>query len=127
MSVFTQKGTKPILDKLKRKSVSIRIGNFSRVSAVFSKDSFKASKTSQKSVLVKLDSRCRISIPSFLRKNFNWKGGDNLKLLFDLKEGFFIVQNSVADSIEGCGPSGAGSTPASGPKLKGFERRVYER
>ena len=98
-------------------------------------------------VSVKLDSKGRISIPSFLRKNLDIKIGECLDLVFDLRKNFLvIVQNGVADSIEVCGStsffrkerptlernyntkkqitSGVGSTPASGPlKLK---RRDYE-
>ncbi len=79
-----------------------------------------------KSVFVSVDSKGRISIPSFLRKNFNLQEGAELRLVFDLSKNFFIVQNSVADSIEVCGTSGVGSTPASGP-LKSKRSGVYER
>ncbi len=79
-----------------------------------------------KSVSVRVDSKGRISIPSFLRKNFNLKEGVEVRLVFDLRKDFFIVQNSVADSIEVCGTSGAGSTPASEP-LKSKRSDLYDR
>lgn len=71
---------------------------------------------SLKSVFVRVDSKGRVSIPSFLRKNLNLKEGEYVRLVFDLSKNFFIVQNGVADSIEVCGASGAGSSPASGPQ-----------
>ena len=82
--------------------------------------------SSCKTVFVKLDSKGRISIPSFLRKNFNLQEGAELRLVFDLSKNFFIVQNGVADSIEVCGTSGAGSIPASGPQ-KAKRRELCER
>lgn len=68
MSVFTKKGTKPT------ESVSSRSGD----------------KPSVNSVFVRVDSKGRISIPSFLRKNFGLKEGDSLQFIFDLRKEFII-------------------------------------
>ncbi|MBI4163371.1 MAG: hypothetical protein HY512_00795 [Candidatus Aenigmarchaeota archaeon] len=79
-----------------------------------------------KSVFVRLDSKGRISIPSFLRKNFNLQEGAEVRLVFDLRKNFFIVQSSTTDSIGACGAFDLSSTLSSGPqKLKG--RSVYVR
>ena len=43
------------------------------------------------SIFVKVDSKGRISIPSFLRKNFNLKEGETLVLFFDLKKNFLLI------------------------------------
>lgn len=78
MSVFTQ-GSK---------------GDLSSPTSVFSKDNFKSNKKSQRSLLVKLDSKGRISIPSFLRKNFGLKEGDCVELVFDLEKDSFSVRRA---------------------------------
>ncbi len=48
-------------------------------------------KPSVKSVFVKVDSKGRISIPAFLRKNFDLKKGDSVTLFFDLKKNFLLI------------------------------------
>ena len=58
--------------------------------SVFTKGS-KGDLSSLKTVFVKLDSKGRISIPSFLRKNFNLKQGEDVRLVFDLKLNKMLV------------------------------------
>ena len=69
---------------------------------------------SAKTVFVKLDSKGRISIPSFLRKNFNLQEGEEVRLVFDLRENYFIVQNGVKVSTNDCELLSPGSNPGSG-------------
>jgi len=61
--------------------------------SVFILDNEDGNSLSSKTLSVKIDSKGRISIPSFLRKNLNLKSGDSLELLFNLKNNYFIVQN----------------------------------
>ena len=72
-----------------------------------------------KTVFVKVDSKGRISIPSFLRKNFNLKEGAEVRLVFDLSKNFFIVQNSVKASTSDCESLSPSSILGSGLKSKG--------
>ena len=56
------------------------------------------------SISVKLDSKGRISIPSFLRKNLALVEGVELELIFDLRKNCFLVsvQNGVVGSTSDC-------------------------
>jgi len=63
------------------------------LNSVFVKNNSKPNKILQKRpVLVKLDSKGRISIPNFLRKNFNLKKGDCVELVFDLEKDFLVLK-----------------------------------
>ena len=69
---------------------------------------------------MKVDSKGRISIPAFLRRNFDLNEGSEVILSFDLETNavllvFYDGQCGVAESMEACGASGAGATPAAGP------------
>ena len=80
------------------------------------------------SISVKLDSKGRISIPSFLRKNLGVKTGDSLELVFDLKKNYFsmIVQNGVVGSTKACEAFSSSSNLDSG--LRKIKRSdLYER
>lgn len=46
---------------------------------------------SVKTISVKVDTKGRISIPSFLRKNFGLVEGQIIVLVFDLKENFLVL------------------------------------
>jgi len=52
----------------------------------------KGTLRSLNTVFVKLDSKGRISIPSFLRKNLNLKEGEEVRIVFDLRKDYFLVQ-----------------------------------
>ncbi len=69
---------------------------------------------------VKIDSKGRISIPAYLRRNFGLKTGSEIKICCDLRSNVFILvfepgivfgngQNGVVDSIGVCGASGPGA------------------
>ncbi len=85
--------------------------------SIFTKEK-KRNFSSSRSIFVKLDSKGRISIPSFLRKNLDLKVGDSLELIFSLRDLYFIVQSSVKVSTDDCESSSPGSNPGSGPKFK---------
>ncbi len=51
------------------------------------------------SVKIKIDSKGRISIPSFLRKNLNLKEGESVDLFFDLKKEFLILKKAEGGSL----------------------------
>lgn len=74
-------------------------------------------------VIVKIDSRGRISIPTFLRKNFYLLGGSKVRLRFNWKYNQILIdfrykngQSGVNGNIEPCGGSVLGSNPGSGPE-----------
>lgn len=69
---------------------------------------------------VTVDSKGRISIPAWIRRNFLLERGSEIELRFDLRRNFILIafgngQNSVAASTEGCGPSSVSSILTSGP------------
>ena len=94
MSIFTKekKG-----NTSRCNSISVRLD--SKVSPFLSqKKSVEITKERNlqfKGISVKVDSKGRISIPSFLRKNLDVNSGDSLELIFDLSKNFFIVQNAT--------------------------------
>ena len=123
---------------------TLKKGNLRSLSSNFSKNQIK----------IKIDSKGRISIPSFLRKNLNLNEKSDISLVFDLRKNYFsiivqnappffrkesgklsqrnyftkdkvIVQNGVIGSTQACEAFSSSSNLDSGPvKLK---RRVYER
>lgn len=83
-----------------------------------------------KSVFVKVDSKGRISIPSFLRKNLDLQTGDSLELIFDLSINCFIVQNGVIGSTKDCESFSSSSSLDSGlfsGRRNRTRRDFYER
>ena len=68
------------------------------------------------SEIVKIDSKGRISIPAYLRRNFGLEMGDEMKILFDLKKSLFVV---VFESRVFFGPEISGQKGISGIKTDG--------
>lgn len=80
---------------------------------------------------VKIDSKGRISIPAYLRRNFGLKTGSEIRICCDLRSNLFILvfnpgivfgvskakygQNGVVDSTRDCGSLRPGAIPGSGP------------
>ena len=70
---------------------------------------------------MKVDSRGRISIPAWVRRNFLLREGAEVALLFDLAENVVMLvfdngQDGVAGSTRGCESLSASSNLALGPE-----------
>ncbi len=91
----------------------------------FQSDGSKGDLSRRNSISVKIDSKGRISIPSFLRKNLDVKAGDSLELVFDLNKNYFSinVQNGVVGSTSDCESLSLSSNLSSG-LIKSKRRKV---
>ena len=67
--------------------------------SVFTKRN-KGDLSSVKTISVRIDSKGRISIPSFLRKNFGLQEGEDVRLVFDLKLNKILVLFAEDDNYE---------------------------